>query len=184
MAKAPSVAGEGETVEKRVAALEKTVLYLQGQFELATKLLVATVGGQLGHLEAAMAMADPLTEGRTGPAAANRAVRRMSAKQHAVLQMVLRGTDTHEIAERLDCSESTAKTHVRGIMKHLRRETGRDVLTKQHVVALTKPVIDALSDEEYLALATIPKSWDAKWTPKDRKAHPALYETKPVNNPT
>jgi DNA-binding CsgD family transcriptional regulator len=183
MAKALRVADEGETLEKRVAALEKVVLYLQGQFELATKLLVARVGGQLGDPEVAMGMADSMTAGRTGGTAVMAAVRRMSMKQHAVLQMVLRGTDTAEIAERLGSSESTAKTHVRGIMKHLRRETGRDVLTKQHVTVLTKPVIEALSDEEYEAMARIPKDWDAKWTAKDRKAHPALYE-KNVNNPT
>jgi DNA-binding CsgD family transcriptional regulator len=159
-------------------------MYLTGQFELATKLLVAGFGARAAEGGEVVRLVTGATtpSGRSEREAIAVALRRMSAKQHAVLQMTLRGTDTHEIADRLGSSESTAKTHVRGIMKHLRRETGRDVLTKQHVVALTKPVIDALSDEEYADIATIPKNWDATWTRKDRKVHAALYEKSSTNN--
>jgi hypothetical protein len=30
-------------------------------------------------------------------------------------------------------------------------------------------------------MARIPRDWDAKWTAKDRKVRPALYETKTTN---
>jgi len=43
----------------------------------------------------------------------------LTTKQHAALQMLLRGADNAEIAERFNVSPNTAKIYVRGIAKKL-----------------------------------------------------------------
>lgn len=79
----------------------------------------------------------------------------MSVKQHAALQMVVRGASNQEIADRFGVSVNTAKVYLRSLAKRL----GVTLRTQIAVKAL--PVMRALSDEEYRAVARgLPKDWD------------------------
>ena len=89
----------------------------------------------------------------------------MTVKQHAALQMLLRGASNAEIGTRLNVTENTAKVHVRAIMKKL------GVSTRSQVVMKAAATMDAISDEEYRRLAQLPKSWDRDWSPEDAYRH-------------
>lgn len=85
-----------------------------------------------------------------------------TTKQHAVLQMVVRGAPNAEIGERLLVTENTAKVHVRTIAKKLGVKTRQEITLK---------VIDALKEidsETYIMLSGgIPKDWDGNYVKGD-----------------
>ena len=85
-------------------------------------------------------------------------MRGMSVKQHAALQMVVRGASNQEIADRFGVSVNTAKVYLRSISKRL------GVTLRTQVAVKVLPVLRALSDEEYRELAKgLPKGWDAEY---------------------
>ncbi len=82
-------------------------------------------------------------------------MRGMSMKQHAALQMVVRGASNQEIADRFGVSVNTAKVYLRSLAKRL------GVTLRTQIAVKVLPVMRALSDEEYRALARgLPKDWD------------------------
>jgi len=86
------------------------------------------------------------------------AMRGLSIKQHATLQMIVRGASNQEIAERFGVSVNTAKVYLRSIAKRL------GVTLRTQIAVKVLPVLRALSDEEYMAMARgLPKDWDAEY---------------------
>ncbi len=82
----------------------------------------------------------------------------MSMKQHAALQMVVRGASNQEIADRFGVSVNTAKVYLRSLAKRL------GVTLRTQIAVKVLPVLRALSDEEYRALARgLPKDWDENY---------------------
>jgi len=82
------------------------------------------------------------------------ALRTMSTKQHAALQMVLGGATNQEIASRFSIAESTAKVYVRGFMTHL------NVRNRTQAAMIIKPVMDRLSLNDYEELSGgLPLDW-------------------------
>lgn len=80
---------------------------------------------------------------------------RLTTKQHAALQMLLRGADNYEIAERFNVSPNTAKIYVRGIAKKL------DVSTRAQIVVRLLDTFNELDEATYRALTGgLPKDWD------------------------
>lgn len=80
--------------------------------------------------------------------------RRLTLKQNAALQVILSGGGNKTIANILKCSDSTAKVHVRGAMKHL------DVNTRSQTFIKAKPLFDALSESAYEELTGLTKNWN------------------------
>jgi DNA-binding CsgD family transcriptional regulator len=85
------------------------------------------------------------------------AMRKMSPKQHAALQMVLRGATNADIAERFGVTESTAKVYVRSIMGHV------GARTRAQIVAKMLNAFNDMGESDYQIIAGIPKDWDANW---------------------
>jgi len=77
----------------------------------------------------------------------------MTIKQHAALQCVLAGLSNKQIAELFQCTDSTAKVHVRGVMGKL------DAHTRSQVVLKAQPLMDAIGPEKYLELTGLSKGW-------------------------
>ena len=86
----------------------------------------------------------------------------LTTKQHAALQMLLRGADNAEIAERFNVSPNTAKIYVRGIAKKL------EVSTRAQIVVRLLDVFNELDDNSYRAMTGgLPKDWDATYVHPD-----------------
>ena len=110
--------------------------------------------------------------GPTAEYAANEsliAVRRITLKQHATLQMLIEGFTDREIAERLCVHDSTIKMHVRALAKKM------GVRGRHNIAALGQRIINSMSDDDYEQLARIPKNWSTTWTASDRKKRSELY---------
>ena len=91
----------------------------------------------------------------------------MSVKQHAALQMVVRGASNQEIADRFGVSVNTAKVYLRSLAKRL------GVTLRTQIAVRVLPVMRALSEEEYRALARgLPKNWDADYEYARREDDP------------
>lgn len=113
------------------------------------------VGGDAGERRAQL---DPATV---------KAMRGMSLKQHATLQMVLRGASNQEIADRFGVSVNTAKVYLRSISKKL------GVHLRTQIAVKVVPVINGLTDEEYKDIARgLPKDWDATYAFAKREDDP------------
>ena len=81
-----------------------------------------------------------------------------TTKQHAVLQMVIRGAGNQEIGERLKVTDNTAKVHVRTIAKKL------GVKQRTEIAVKTIDAFKEIDDESYIMLSGgIPKDWDANY---------------------
>lgn len=86
------------------------------------------------------------------------ALREMTVKQHATLQMLLAGARNADIARKFQVSENTAKVHVRTLMLRLSAEN------RTQVAAKVWPVLEAMSDDAYRAMTRgLPKDWYRRW---------------------
>jgi len=74
-------------------------------------------------------------------------------KQHATMQLLALGKTNREIAETLGVAESTAKVHVKSIMK---KTTTTD---RREIVAKYRTNLQNCSAEDYELYTTIPKDW-------------------------
>ncbi len=84
---------------------------------------------------------------------------RLTPKQHATLQMVVRGASNIEIAERLGVTVNTAKVHVRTLFGKFGT---RD---REHLAVLGKEALGAVGADEYKLLSGgLPKDWDATFS--------------------
>lgn len=96
---------------------------------------------------------------------------RMTTKQHAALQMVLRGAGNPEIAERFGVSVNTAKVYVRGLFKKF------DVNSRAGIVLQAKTPFDLAEGTDYVRMSGgLPKDWDAKYEAPDPFAHLYRHE--------
>lgn len=85
------------------------------------------------------------------------AFRRLTQKQHAVLQMLLYGASNKEIAERFGVSESTAKTYVRAIGKKF------DKFFRAEIVIEARETFQNFDATEYRRLTGLPKDLYENW---------------------
>ena len=85
-----------------------------------------------------------------------------TTKQHAALQMLLRGADNNEIAERFNVTPNTSKVYVRGIAKKL------DVQTRAQIVVKMLDTFNDLDSDSYRKLTGgLPKDWDKNFEEPD-----------------
>ena len=89
-----------------------------------------------------------------------------TTKQHAVLQMLLKGCSNDEIAERFGVSPNTAKVYVRTIAGKL------GVNTRAQIVMKTLEEFNQLSAQSYMLVSDgLPKTWHDDWSEPDPFAH-------------
>jgi len=101
-----------------------------------------------------------------GPVVGESVLSRFTVKQHAVLQMLLRGAGNAEIAERFGVSPNTAKVYVRTIAKKV------GVNTRAQIVMRTLEDFNSVDDNSYrLMTGGLPKDWDADWSEPDAFEH-------------
>ena len=82
----------------------------------------------------------------------------MTSKQHASMQMLLRGADNNEIGERFNVSPNTAKVYVRSIAKKLK------VNSRAQIVIKLLDVFNEVDDDAYRIMSGgLPKDWDENY---------------------
>lgn len=86
----------------------------------------------------------------------------LTTKQHAALQMLLRGADNQEIADRMGVSINTAKVHVRGIAKKLGVSTRTQIIWR-----IQKEVMETEDNAYQMLTGGLPKDWDTNFTSPD-----------------
>jgi DNA-binding CsgD family transcriptional regulator len=90
----------------------------------------------------------------------------MTTKQHAALQMLVRGASNDEIAERFGVTINTAKVYVRGLFAKF------GVNTRTKLAMMAQPGLAGLSNDTYRMLSGgLPIDWDATYEVPDRHAH-------------
>lgn len=82
---------------------------------------------------------------------------KLTAKQHAVVQMLAMGLTEPEQAKRLGVSRNTVKLHKQAAVKNLEVEGLQDLLRWHREVCVE------LSEREYEEAAGLPKAWAARW---------------------
>ena len=93
---------------------------------------------------------------------AGETLRLFTTKQQVALQMLLRGADNQEIADRMGVTINIAKVHVRGIAKKLGVSTRSQIIWKIH-----KEMID-IDENGYMMLSGgLPKDWDENYSEPD-----------------
>lgn len=93
---------------------------------------------------------------------AGETLRLFTTKQQVALQMLIRGADNQEIADRMGVTINTAKVHVRGIAKKLGVSTRSQIIWKVH-----KEMID-IDENGYMMLSGgLPKDWDENYSEPD-----------------
>ena len=91
-----------------------------------------------------------------------RQIPQLTTKQHAAMQMLMRGASNLEIAQRFSVTENTAKVHVRTIAKKL------GVNTRAQIVREMLPILSAVDDNSYrLASGGLPLDWDELYEDDD-----------------
>lgn len=150
----PSVASQKkqiEALEAENAKLKQELAIANGQIEILVK-MVSIAGRKSGESD----------EAKAASAEAMSVFVHLSTKQHATLQMMMRGASNKEIAARMDVTESTAKVYVRAIMLKL------GVNTRTQVVLKMRDVFDTMSPKEYERTTGIPMDWDKDWNPSSK----------------
>lgn len=94
---------------------------------------------------------------------------KFTPKQHAIVQMLMRGSSNTDICERFNVTESTVKAHVRAIMDKV------GIRKRSLIIVKIRPTINDISDKQYKAMSSITKDWDLNWSSKDRKENKHLY---------
>jgi len=80
---------------------------------------------------------------------------KLTTKQHAALQMLMRGADNKEIADRFGVTDNTAKVHVRAIAKKI------GVNTRAQIMHRIWREFDEIDENGYMAITGgLPKDWD------------------------
>ena len=82
----------------------------------------------------------------------------MTPKQHASMQMLLRGADNNEIGKRFNVSPNTAKVYVRSIAKKL------GVNARAQIVVKLLDVFNDVDPKAYAIMSHgLPKDWDENY---------------------
>ena len=85
-------------------------------------------------------------------------LQRMTIKQHAVLQMLMRGASNAEIGERFGVTENTAKVYVRTLANKFK------VGSRSQLAVKGTQLLQEISEDDYRAIAKgLPKDWDATY---------------------
>jgi len=96
---------------------------------------------------------------------------KFTTKQHVALQMLMRGADNQEIADRMGVSINTAKVHVRGMFRKLNVNSRAQLIHRLH------KEFDEIDDNGYMMMTGgLPKDWDAEFVEPDPFAR--LYAEK------
>jgi DNA-binding CsgD family transcriptional regulator len=96
---------------------------------------------------------------------------KFTTKQHVALQMLMRGADNQEIADRMVVSINTAKVHVRGMFRKLNVNSRAQLIHRLH------REFDEIDDNGYMMMTGgLPKDWDANFVEPDPFAR--LYAEK------
>lgn len=92
--------------------------------------------------------------------------RQFTAKQHATLQMLMRGCENREIADRMGVTDNTVKVHVRNIARRL------GVNNRVQIALRASRMFEEIDDNSYrLVSGGLPKSWDAEYQSPDPFEH-------------
>ena len=127
-------------LENRLTNCEDTIRLLQSSFELMS----ASVVG-LAERPAVVKEEDKSCNAEF--------LIRFTMKQHATMQLLSLGKMNREIADHLGVQETTAKVHVRSIMRKTNTSERRGV------VALYRTTLQNCTGEEYETYAGLPKDW-------------------------
>jgi DNA-binding CsgD family transcriptional regulator len=88
--------------------------------------------------------------------------RQFTPRQHATLQMLMRGCENREIAERLGVTDNTVKVHVRNIARRL------GVNNRVQVALRSARMMEQIDDNSYrLISGGLPKNWDTEYVVPD-----------------
>lgn len=127
-------------LENRLTNLEDTIRLLQSSFELMSASIVG------------LSEKPSAPQGHTKQCNADFLIR-FTEKQHATMQLLSLGKTNRAIAEQLGVQESTAKVHVRSIMRKTNTSERREV------VAHYRTTLQNCTAEEYETYAGLPKDW-------------------------
>ncbi len=103
------------------------------------------------------------------------ALRDLTVQRHATLQMCLADATVDQIAERFQISTMGAKGRLAALRHILSEHLGETINKTSKAVSKYRQVLDNMDDDTYARIAGIPRNWHDKWTPKDRKENPRLY---------
>ena len=142
-----------EDLQQLLNELERRIAHIEGQRD-AWKAMAE----KLMHDAQKARQAPPAP--KIEPTAYN-AFTSLSFKMHAALQMLLRGASNREIAERFQVAEPTAKVYVRQIAAKF------GVKKRPEIIRKASPIFQTISSDEYLLIAGLPKTWDARWDGTD-----------------
>lgn len=91
----------------------------------------------------------------------------LSMKQHATIQMVVRGASNAEIADRFGVSVNTSKVYLRSLAKRF------GVTLRTQIAVAVQPVLRELTDAQYQQMAKgLPRNWDATYAYARREEDP------------
>jgi DNA-binding CsgD family transcriptional regulator len=95
------------------------------------------------------------------------AMKAMTMKQHATVQMILRGASNQEIADRFGVSVNTAKVYLRSIAKKL------GVQMRTQIAVKLLPVMQGMGEADYREVSKgLPKDWDETYAFERREDDP------------
>lgn len=98
---------------------------------------------------------------------------RVTIKRHAVLTATLGGVSYDQIASLMQCSSTTVKLHLKGVLDTF------DIPNRNSLLVKHKEMLDSISDKEYRARYGISKKW---WLEHDKALMDVLTSTKPTSN--
>lgn len=88
--------------------------------------------------------------------------RQFTPKQHVTLQMLMRGCENQEIADRLGVTDNTVKVHIRNIARRL------GVNNRVQIALRAARMFEQIDDNSYRMLSGgLPKTWDAEYASPD-----------------
>ncbi len=83
---------------------------------------------------------------------------RLTARQHAILQMIMRAASNQDIADRLGVSLFTVKNHLTAIFRKF------GVHKRSQLSMMVRPVFDSMPEDEYQRMTGgLAKGWDKQW---------------------
>ena len=150
--------------EERIRALELEVASLKGQVDMLAKMF-----------EGRMSIGPTTTSGTVHDTSW---IYKLSKKQHAVMQMVADGCNNAMIADRLRCSESTVKGHIRAAQAHIKRKTNLNVSDRATTSEMFKDALanlDVKDADDYHVHTNLHPDWHANWTEQDYEDNADLY---------
>ena len=144
----------GETTAERIDRLEQTIENQGKDIERLYQLLVLRGQGLVGNDEP--------------DKPAYEFFRNMTTKQHCVMQMMLNGKGTPEMAQRLGVGSNTIKGHIRSMYQHV------GVPTRAQFMARIVEPFKLIGPDEYVEVSGgLPKTWDDEYREPD--VHRDLY---------